>query len=142
MLPLGIAIRQRCSKHLDPQSGDLRIDAGGRSDESVEAQGLPNNFALQGNAVCTARGQCVQTLPPTISGQRFRLRPRQTITGTPKSHSTVSCSIKPPVQVVDYCRRVSTWATMRQRFENIDYSTPTFGVNGGVATKRRNNQFW
>lgn len=116
-------------------NGNLRIEAGGTLTVNQVGAGLPNNLLLQGNVLCNG----TWTMRPNPASDNFRatvvfLTPAlQTITGTPLQVSLYRILLNKASRagVVD-CAVSLSIGDNAATLENIDYSTPTFGVNGGT----------
>lgn len=116
-------------------NGNLLIEAAGTLTVQQVGAGLANYLLLQGNVVCNG----TWTMRPNLASDNFRatvvfLTPAlQTITGTPLLVSLYRALLNKGSRagVVD-CAVSLSMGDNAASLENIDYSTATFGVNGGT----------
>lgn len=114
---------------------NLRIDAAGTFTVQQIGVGLPNYLILQGNAVCNG----AWTMRPNLASDNFRATvvfqtPNpQTLTGTPLQAAfyRVLLNKGSRASTVD-CAFSLSMGDNAASLENIDYSTPLFGTNGGT----------
>lgn len=116
-------------------NGNLRIEAAGTLTVQQIGAGLANYLLLQGNVICNG----TWTMRPNLASDNFRatvvfLTPAlQTITGTPLQVSLYRALLNKASRagIVD-CAVSLSMGDNAASLENLDYSTPTFGVNGGT----------